>query len=236
MLPEVDQAILDTIRQNLSTLPKSSVVLHRSDDPPKKMPAVYLWNAEFTSSDMTIGAYAGKEGKIVEDAFDGDGKRVEFKLSTLPLRPSVTIASPLGREGRDYTVNYSTGMVKFNIPPEKGRKNVLVSYSSGKDSAEVRGLRLKLDYNLDVWSSEAEEGSILANQVASIILKTRDDLASKGISLRLSGGRDLTAAKDGIPSGVYCRRLDCIAEAEMLVKLPTPRIDRIEMKQRDNLK
>lgn len=198
------------------------------------MPAVYLWNDEFTSSDITIGAYAGDEGKAVEDAFDGDGKRNEFKLSTLPLRPTVNVVSPAGREGRDFKIDYSTGTVLFINPPEKGRKNILVRYNSGKDSAEVRGLRLKLGYNLDVWSNEAEEGSVLANQVASIILKTRDDLALKGIALRLSGGRDLTS-KDGIPSGVYCKRLDCTAEAEMLVKLPTPRIDRIEMKKKDNL-
>lgn len=235
MLPEVDHAILEVIRQSLTTIPKSSVVLQRSDDPPKKLPAVYLWNSQFTSTDMSIGAFAGEQGKILEDTFDGDGSRREFKLTVPPLKPVMVVATPANRErreGRDFKVDYATGTLVFPDPPEKGRKNILVRYQSGKDAAEVRGLRLKLGYNVDVWSAEPEEGSILTNQVASIILKTREELASKGIELRLSGGHDLTS-KDGVPSGVYCRRLDCIAEAEMIVKLPTPRIEKIQLKSRD---
>jgi len=211
--------------------------LNRSDDPPKKMPAIYLWNVEFTSSDLSIGANAPESGKMLEEEFDGDGKRTDFKLTVPPLRPLLNIAYPRTRqrrEGRDFKVDYSTGSIAFIEPPEKGRKNIFVQYHSGKDAAEVRGMRLLLTYNLDVWSDESEENSSLTNQVASILLKTRDSLASKGIALRLSGGRDLTS-KDGIPSGVFCKRLQCLAEADMLVKMPIPRMEKIEMTKKKDL-
>ncbi len=233
MLPEVDQTILEAIRENVSTVPKSTVVIQKSQVPPKKIPAIYLWNRGFTASDLSIGANAPETGDIVEDVFDGDARKTTFKLSTVPLRPLLLVETPANRvkkEGRDFTVDYSAGSLTLLDPPERGRKNMRVRYHSAKGSGEVKGLRVKLIYNVDVWASEQKESGSIVNEVASILLKTRESFESKGIQLKLTRGRDLTA-RDGIPDGVFCKRLECVAEADMFVKIPIPRIEKIELKR-----
>jgi hypothetical protein len=121
------------------------------------------------------------------------------------------------------------GVVTFASAPEKGRKFV-VRYLSGKGAGEVKALRLKLVYNLDVWASEPSEMGSVTNQVASAILLSRDSLASKGIQLRLVRGNDLPL-QDGASSGMYCKSLECIAEADMQVKVPYTRMEKILVKK-----
>jgi hypothetical protein len=232
ILPEVDQAILELIRDSVNSLPKTSIVIQKSTSPPKKIPIVYLWNRSFTASDVSIGAAAPETGERIEDRFSGDGKNASFKLSNPPLRPhlSVTLQGRTMREGRDYRVDYSKGTLTFLQAPEKGQKNIQVSYASGKGASEVRAQRLRLTYNLDIWASEQSTGGTIMNEVASALLLSRDYLASQDIQLRLTGGRDVTDI-DGIPDGLFCKRLECVAEADLFVKRHIPRIERIDFKK-----
>jgi len=232
ILPEVDQAILEALRGSVSRVPQKSVLIRRSETPPKTTPAVYLWNRSFTASDTSIGANVPETGAEIEEEFDGDGKKTVFKTSNPPLRPlSGIVVRPRSKlkEGRDFTVDYAKGVLSFSEPPEKGKKNILLRYRSAKDAGEVKGLKLKLVYDLDVWASDpAEEGSIV-NDVASAILKTRDSLAAKGIQFRIAQGRDLEAG-EGVPDGLLCKRVECTAEAELFVKIPVTRMEKIEVK------
>ena len=232
ILPEVDQAILDALRAGLSGTSKIDIVIQKSDGPPKKTPAIFLWNRAFTAADTSIGGNAPESGQNEEDGFDGDGKRTEFKLSDPPLRSRVIVEYPTGktkREGKDFTVDYASGVLTFQNPPEKGRKNVIARYTSGKGAGEVKGLRLKLRYNVDIWTSEPVAGGSVANQVASAVLLSQDSLASKGIQLRLLRGHDLSP-QDGVSAGLFCKRLECIAEADLLVKIPYTRMEKILLK------
>jgi hypothetical protein len=154
-----------------------------------------------------------------------------FELSTKPLRRQLSLESPPGRtrsEGADFNVDYAMGVVAFKTPPEKGRK-IVVRYFSGKGAGEIKALRLKLVYNLDVWGSEPSEIGKATNQVASAILLSRELLASKGIQLRLVRGRDLPPQNG--ESGMYCKSLECIAEADMQVRIPYTRMEKILMKK-----
>ena len=67
------------------------------------------------------------------------------------------------------------------------------------------------------------------NQVASAILLSRESLAEKGIQLRLVRGRDLPL--ENSESGMYCKSLECIAEADMQVRIPYTRMEKILMKK-----
>ncbi|OLD04403.1 hypothetical protein AUG19_00315 [archaeon 13_1_20CM_2_54_9] len=233
ILPEVDQAILEAIREHVSRVPQKSILIRKSDSPPKTTPSVHIWNRAFTASDLSIGANAPEAGTTTEEQFDGDGKRISFKMSNPPLRPlSGVVIQPRRtlKEERDYTVDYARGILTFSEPPEKGRRNILLRYRSGKDAGEVKGLRLKLVYDLDVWATDVEEEGLIVSDIASAIMKTRETLASKGIQLRIEGGRDFSP-NEGLPDGLLCKRVECTAEADMLVKIPIPRIEKIEVEQ-----
>lgn len=128
-------------------------------------------------------------------------------------------------------MDYAKGVVTFPQPPAKGRKNILVQYSSGKTAGQVKGLRLKLVYNLDVWTSTPEEHASLPTKLASVLISNQEALAAKGIQLRLTRGRDFTT-KEGIPNGVLCKRLECIAEADMFVKIPMHRMEQIPIRMK----
>ena len=232
MLPEVDQAILEVLRENLANIPKKDILIQKSTTPPKKTPALYVWNRSFQASDSSIGGTGPESSEGVQDEFDGDGKRTQFELSGRPLRNQLTLEYPPGRarkEGEDFRVDYATGVVTFSSPPDKGRK-VAVRFLSSKGAGEAKMLRLKLVYDLDVWASDPSEIGSVTNQVASAVLLSRESLAAKGIQLRLVQGRDLPA-QDNTPSEVYCKSLECIAEADMQVKVPYTRMEKILMKK-----
>jgi len=194
------------------------------------MPAVYIWNRAFETLDLTIGGELGETGQIVEERFDGDGRKTKFKLSSAPLRPMLSIETPPERridEGRHFTVNYQNGTLALGSPPEKGRSNLLVRYRSTKGAGELKGLRLKLDYDVDVWASAEVQGS-LVNQIVSSLLRRKDQLGEKGIRLTILGGRDLTP-KDGVADGSFCKRVQCVAETNIMVKVGVPRIERVQL-------
>jgi len=231
MLPEVDNVILETIRDSLGSVPKSNVLIHRSIVPPKKTPTIYVWNRAFKALDLSVGGDLGETGQLVMERFDGDGKKLKFKLSNPPLRPLLSAESPPERrlrEGEDFKVNYQSGVLTLENPPEKGRENLFVRYRSGKGAGELKGLRVKLAYDVDVWASEAQEQSSLVNRIVSSLLKRKDDLGEKGIRLTILGGRDLTS-RDGVPDGSFCKRVQCVAETNISVKLAIPRIETVEL-------
>jgi hypothetical protein len=148
------------------------------------------------------------------------------------LKSQFSLEYPLGRfrkEGTEFGVDYATGVVTFTAAPEKGRK-VIAHYLSSKGAGEVKALRLKLVYNIDVWASEPSEMGSVTNQVASAILLSREALANKGIQLRLVRGRDLPL-QNGESSTMYCKSLECIAEADMQVKVPYTRMEKILVKK-----
>jgi len=190
-----------------------------------------VWNKAFTSTSTSIGGTGPETGDTTRDEFDGDGKKIKFELSAKPLRRQLALETPPGRtrdEGTDFRVDYATGIVAFESPPEKGRK-IVVRYYSGKGSGEVQALRLRLVYSLDVWGSEPSEMGSFANQVASAILLSRESLAERGIQLRLVRGRDLPLENG--ESAMYCKSLECVAEADMQVRTPYTRMEKILVKK-----
>jgi hypothetical protein len=231
LLPEVDEAIIQALRENLANIPKKDILIQKSTTPPKKTPSLQVWNRAFEASDTSIGGAGPESSEVIQDDFDGDGKRTQFELSSRPLRGELSLEYPPGRTRReetDFRVDYATGTVTLTTPPEKGRK-ILVRFLSSKGAGEAKMLRLKLIYDLNVWASDPSEIGSVTNQVASAILLSREGLAAKGIQLRLVQGKDLPT-QDGVPSELYCKSLECIAEADMQVKIPYTRMEKILMK------
>lgn len=229
---DVEKAILETIQENLQSVPKGAIVVRRSDNPPKKMPAIWLWSRSFTTSDVAVSRDGPTIGEVVRDEFNGDGEKVSFKLSSPPLRPLLSVEHPpdgLAREGEHFKIDYGAGMLTFFEPPSRGNKNLVVEYYGGKKAAEVKSLRVSLHYSLDVWATDHAEESIIIDEIVSVLVKTREYLESMGIEIRLRGGSDLTQ-KEGVPDGLSCRRLEFDAEANLILRMPIPRIQRIEVK------
>lgn len=197
------------------------------------MPTISVWNRSFTTSDLAVSREGPTFGEVLKDEFSGDEKRVSFKLSALPLRPLLSVEHPperLAKEGDDFKIDYGAGVLTFFEPPSRGSKNLVVQYYGGKKAAQVSGLRVNLQYFLDVWADDPEEESLIVDEIVSVLLKTRESLDSKGIQIQLRGGSDLTQ-KDGVPEGMFCRRLEFSAEAHLLLRIPIPRIEKIEVQR-----
>ncbi len=126
-------------------------------------------------------------------------------------------------------MDYGTGVLTFFQPPKRGSKNLVVEYYAGKKSAEVKSLHVNLQYALDVWANDHDEEGVISDEIFSVFLKTRESLESKGIQIHLRGGSDLTQ-KDGVPDGLFCKRLEFDAEANLNLRMPISRIEKIEVR------
>ncbi len=127
MISEITETITQTLKDQLKTVPKTSVT--SGEKPAKgKAPSVGVSNPEFTVEESSVSGSEPEQKEVLEEKFNGDGRGLEFALHQKPLRP-VVVEHPLGemrREPDDYSVDYNQGKVKFRIPPEKGRGNILV--------------------------------------------------------------------------------------------------------------
>jgi hypothetical protein len=196
------------------------------------MPAIWVWNRSFTTSEVAVSTDGPTIGDVVRDEFSGDGEKLSFKLSTPPLRPILSVEhfpERRAKEGEHFKMDYGTGMLTFFQPPNRGSKNLVVEYYAGKKSAEVKSLRVNLHYALDVWANDHDEESLISDEIFSVFLKTRESLESKGIQIHLRGGSDLTQ-KDGVPDGLFCKRLEFDAEANLNLRMPISRIEKIEVR------
>ena len=152
-------------------------------------PFVSIYDTGFTFEKIGIGYIGGQQkSETIEQEFDGNGKNLIFNLSDIPLRPLISIQSPKGiakKEKDDYVCNYFTKQIRFNVPPEKGKKNVIVKYVLAKNSSEIKILRLKFNCIIDIWSNvDNVECDSITLQIIKTILLNEGPLNSKNIHIQ----------------------------------------------------
>lgn len=229
MIKEVDDALLEILKKGLSELlPSDNVVLGAPEG--KKTKAVFLSCKDFTIEEMGIGGSAEVKSEMISKTIDADGVKVEFPLSSTPLRPLVSVENPAGtfrHEPDDYTMDYSRGIIKFREPPADGT-TIQISYNTSRSVAEIRRLKFNLIYNITFWASKQEDIDTMTLEAIKALYLGQPELGKRGVDeIRLIKG----ISQD---DGAEKRRTSVLqyqVETTLFIEVPQPAIERIEVER-----
>ena len=170
------------LREQLAEINPQNILLEKPKTIPpaanNNLPLVAIYDKEFEMENIGIGSLIGEKKIEKIDEFNGDGKKTQFKLKNCPLKPlqSVEITSNFLREFHDYKVNYSDGEITFKSPPSLGKNNIKLKYIPIDGTSQIKGLKLKIEYYIDIWTqSYSERDSITFDIVKAILISRKDD-------------------------------------------------------------
>ena len=227
MFKKIESAIIEVLKEQLESVPKGNIDTKKTKLG-EKLPAISIVNVAFDVKDVGVGNSIGGEDARAQEKFSGDGERKEFILSEKPVRPLVMVEYPSGSRlnAADYTVAYGRGAVIFLTQPKKGEDNILVKYLK---PFEVKGLRLNLTYHICVWASDEAQRDEIAVEVLEAILREETSLDQQGVSMKLVKGFN-TSMDDG-SGNAFGKTLEYMIEADLLVEVPSPRMEQIDVKK-----
>ncbi len=235
MIPAITEAILIILRDQVKTVPKTSIIARDGvAAKPKGLPAVYLSSPEFIVEEAGIAGAEPELKTTVEDKFNGDGKITEFELSEKPLRPLIAVQHPLGaqrKETEDYSVDYTAGRIRFREAPDKGKGNVYVRYNGAKSAAEQRSMELNLKYLLGISAKDQTECSEVAIDVLKALLIAKDTLEKQSIIFKIIGGRDLNEQNGTSKDGSVEKQIECTARTKLMVQIPSGAMEKILIRE-----
>lgn len=251
------------ILQGVSGIDKSSIILDKPNPlgkSAKELPIIGVYDSGFRFEEVGFGAGFGETREERIEEFSGDGKTTIFKFHETPLRPLIKVESPknnIRKEGDDFSVDYSKGTLTFRSTPTKGKNNIVVTYTIAKSAAQIKGLRLEIECNVDLWAKNAVECDGIALDAMKALLVSTEDLENKGINLRpvrgfsivedsgnLDGKDEImrpnkteTASKSRAEAKetrhareAYGKRLVYVAETNVKAEIKIPRIEKIHIK------
>ena len=227
MFKKIESAIIEILKGQLESVPKGNIDAKKTKLG-EKLPAISIVNVAFDVKDVGVGSSIGGKDVHAQEKFSGDGERKEFILSEKPVRPLVMVehASGVRFNEADYTVDYGRGAVTFRTPPKKGEDNISVKYLK---PFEVKGLRLNLTYHICVWASDEAQRDEIAVEVLEAILREETSLDQQGVYLKLVKGFN-TSMDDG-SGNIFGKTLEYMIEADLMVEVPYPRMERIDVKK-----
>jgi hypothetical protein len=230
----IEDALIKILQEKLTNVPKDNITTRKIDLEKATFPFLSLYDADFTLEDLGIGRESGESKEEISEKFSGDGKKSSFQLSVRPIKPIISIESPLGqirKENEDYTVDYEKGVVAFFSPPEKGKENILIRYFSAKGVFVTRGLKVNAKYYIDVWASDKDTCDSMAIDVIKALLIGRDELAKKGLNIKPIQGYNIEPEKEFL-NLAFGKRLEYSIETDILVRIPTPLIEKIKIQKK----
>lgn len=227
MFKKIESAIIEVLKEQLESVPKGNIDTKKTKLG-EKLPAISIVNVSFDVKDVGVGSSIVGENAQAQEKFSGDGERKEFILSEKPVRPLVMVEYASGSRFNeaDYTVDYGKGAVTFRTPPKKGEDNISVKYLK---PFEVKGLRLDLTYHIHVWAGDEAQRDEIAVEVLEALLREETSLDQQGVCLKLVKGFN-TSMDDG-SENVFGKTLEYLIEADLLVEVPIPRMERIDVKK-----
>ncbi len=234
--------LFDTIEDAFENLLKDSEIkiskesLVRGSLPPdaltsKDLPLIALYDTDMSFVEHTVGSNLREERNESLETFSADGNQTTFRLSSKPLKPLVRIESPAGvtrREKVDFTVDYAEGEIRFNSPPEKGRKGVIARFFPLQNVTLISGMRVEAKYNFDLWGGTREECNNLAVDLIKTVLLGREKLSTQGLVVRPVSGSII----DGVNSKTFGRRIRFNVETDFYAETPVGAIERIEVQEK----
>jgi hypothetical protein len=233
LLGEISGELVKAIQEGVQSVGRENVAARSPRDESAPLPAVFVYSPRFTFEDAGLGGEGVEVKEERRESFSGDGARTVFSLAGKAQRPLVRVEAPVGQvqlENVDYRMDYSKGTISFRSPPPAGAENVSVKYNSAGGSGKTKEVHLNVVCYVEVWAGNEKQRDDITVDVIRAVALAQDDLAGKGMQLRPLEGIDLYDSKD-LPGSVRAKRLAYSVEANLQVKVPAARIERVEVKQ-----
>lgn len=233
MLNEISGGLVKALQERLDSVSKGNIAARSPRQEAVPLPAVFVYSPSFTFEDVGIGGEGVEVREEKRENFNGDGARTLFSLAGKAQRPLLRVESSAGQvqiENVDYRMDYAKGTIKFRSPPPKGSKNVSVMYNSASGAGKTKQIHLNAAYSLEVWAGNEKQRDDITVDLIRAVALSQEDFASKGILVKPVEGLDLYASGD-LPGGVFAKRLVYSVEANLEVKVPAARIERVDVRQ-----
>ncbi|MBS7634390.1 hypothetical protein KEJ34_02685 [Candidatus Bathyarchaeota archaeon] len=228
MLSGIEDAIINILQESVEDVPKNNIGMRKPDlNIEENLPAISVANIDFKVEEVGIGRSFTAKNNEVREYFSGDGEKVNFVLTKKPLKPTLIVEYPPGErrlENTDYIIDYGSGSVNFQSPPEKGSNNVLIRYLA---PAEIKSVKLIMKYHIYVWSKDESQRDKITFDIIKTLLRGEEEFDLKGIIIKPTGGFNIPANE--VPKEVYGKTIECSVETYLQVETLLPRIEKIEM-------
>ena len=225
MFSRVEEQVIKVLQEGMDGVPKNSISTKIKDL--KKTPAVQVTNVSFRLGDSGLGRPIVGEENLQRDVFSGDSKKTEFKLSEKPVRPIISVESPLGNKINDnmFSIGYREATIIFNEPPTSGENNIAIRYIK---PFETIGLHLNLTYNINVYGKDEEERDALAVKVLESVLKGESKLNGESISLKLVTGYNIDVIPENLKDA-YGKTIEYTLDSPLIVLIESGIMEEIDI-------
>jgi len=230
---EISAGLVKALQDRIDSVGKGNIAPRSPRPELAPLPAVFVYSPSFTFEDVGLGGEGVEVKEEKRETFSGDGTRTAFSLAGKPQRPLLRVESSAGRleiENVDFKIDYSKGTITFRSAPPKGAENVSVKYNSAAGSGKTKQVHLTAVYNLEVWAGNEKQRDDITVEVIKAVALSQEDFANQGMLVKPVEGLDLYASRD-IPAGVFAKRVVYSVEANLQVKVPAARIERVDVRQ-----
>jgi hypothetical protein len=195
MLAEIEDKLLEILREKLTEIPKENIVINAEVN---KAPAVIISNLKFKleKADMAENMDSGEVE--LEEKLIPNGAETVFKLQEAPLKNSVRVEYPVGTllMEKDFSTNYDDGSIRIRKAPGKSKSTLMIKYSSKKRVLTLKTLKVKALYSIDAIAGNRVEADSIAEKVVKAFLAAEDNLIGEDIEIKPIGGVTLMQDKN----------------------------------------
>ena len=236
MFNTLEDLLISIIQKKIKGVLKENITNRKINFEKDTLPFISVYYTDFIFEDLGIGRESSENKKELIEKFSGDGKKSSFTLSIKPLKPIISIENSIGEkkiENKDFNVDYQKGLITFLNPPEQGKKNIFIRYFSAKDAYLTKGIKVKINFHMDVWTEDKYKVSLLTNEVIKIFLIEREELIKNGYDLKPLKGSIIE--NDETNKTIFGNTLIYSIDTEIFVETPIPLIEKIEIQRKRNL-
>lgn len=180
MIGQIDDALLDRLKSGLS-LAKDEVALGPAAG---KKRSVSIVCTDFIVDETSVGGSMSVKYEEVVDTLDADGSTAIFRLSRPPVKAIISVECPPGtfkKEGDDYMVEPSRGIVSLRAAPKKGKESVRVKYSIPRAIGETQNVHMALTYAITVKEADLRKREDIAMDIIRLFYREKPFLVERGV-------------------------------------------------------
>lgn len=232
-LSEISAAFVKALQERVESVSGRNISSRSPRSDHGALPAVFVYSPGFTFEDVGLGGEGVEIREEMRESFSGDGSKTVFSLAGKAQRPLLRVETAAGQpqvESVDYKMDYARGVLTFRSPPPRGSGNVSVRYNSASGAGKTKQIHLDAAYHLEVWATNEKQRDDITVDLIEAVALSQEDFAKKGMQVRPVEGVDLYASGE-IPGGVFAKRVVYRVEANLQVKMPAARIERVDVRQ-----
>ncbi len=180
MIGQIDDALLERLKSGLS-LAKDEVVLGPAAG---KKRSVSLVCTDFIVDETSVGGSTSVKYEEVADLFDADGSMTIFRLSRPPVKAMISVECPPGaykKEGDDYMVEPTRGIVSLRAAPKKGKDAVRVKYTIPRAIGETQNVHMALTYAITIKEADIRKREDIAVDIIKLFYREKPLLVERGV-------------------------------------------------------